>query len=153
MLISRTSLFACGCAVQLATASFAWGGEFSYLRANDEILTIGDSVTAQGFYQAYMQQVLDTLYPGAGIKLVNVGIGGMRSDYGSQALRGYTEKGKPTLVTVMFGVNDTGWRPTDQEEKEKQYVANITAVLDPEQARIVHLAPCTLYFAPFLNVP
>ena len=104
--------------------------EDSFLRKGEEILTVGDSITAQGVYQDYMQRVLDTLYPDAGIKIVNAGVGGMRADGGVQVLTDTLKKQKPTLITVMFGVNDTHWTPTDAEAKAQVYVKHLTGMLE-----------------------
>jgi lysophospholipase L1-like esterase len=104
--------------------------EDSFLRQGEEILTVGDSITAQGVYQNYMQRVLDTLYPDAGIKIVNVGVGGMRADGGVGVLTDTLKKRKPTLITVMFGVNDTHWTPTDAEAKAQAYTKHLTPILE-----------------------
>lgn len=102
----------------------------SYLRSDDQIVNVGDSITAQGGYQAYMEAILKTVYPQNNIRLVNLGRGG--SDAGGQlkALRDYLAANKPSLITVMFGVNDTKWRPADVEQRQQQFVKSLTEYIE-----------------------
>ena len=104
--------------------------EQSFLRKGDVILTVGDSVTAQGVYQEYMQTILDTLYPDQSIRVVNVGVGGMKADGGLQVMKSQLKKSEATIVTVMFGVNDTMWNSAQAEAKAKAFATNISAILD-----------------------
>jgi lysophospholipase L1-like esterase len=118
----------------LGILTLVWPGaavaaERSYLKANDQILTLGDSITAQGVYQDYMQEILNTLYPGAGIRIVNRGVGGMMAPDGIGVLTDYLNTGKPTVVTVMFGVNDTRWDPAGPEEKAAEYVQHMRGII------------------------
>jgi len=45
--------------------------ETAYLRPGDVIVCVGDSVTAAGVYDGFLQAMLDRLYPEAGIRIVN----------------------------------------------------------------------------------
>lgn len=101
----------------------------SLLRAGDEILCVGDSITAQGVYTGFLQQAIDTAYPGQQIRVVNLGVGGMTAPGGVESLRGYLKDHTPTVVTVMFGVNDTGWSSTDAEVKAKNYETALKAYI------------------------
>lgn len=102
----------------------------AFLRRGDVILTVGDSITAQGIYQEYMQSILDTLYPGQSIRIVNVGVGGMKADGGLQVMKSQFKNSGATIVTVMFGVNDTMWNSAEAEAKAKAFSANISAIMD-----------------------
>jgi len=113
--------------------------EPSFLKAKDEILTVGDSITQQGIYQEYMQRILDTLYPGAGIRIVNRGIGGMGAEGGIGVLEEYLRTGKPSIVTVMFGVNDTRWSALDPEGKEAEYIKHLTRIIEIAKANGLNL--------------
>ena len=112
-------LIACCLLVLLATGGWA---QRAFLRAGDEIVCLGDSITAQGVYEHDLQQVLDAVYPGAKIHVVPHGIGGTRSDAGVGELADYLRDHQPTVVTVMFGVNDTGWNSADPEKKIIPYL-------------------------------
>ena len=76
------------------------------LKAGDRIVTLGDSITQAGGYQALMQKVLARFYPELGIEIVNAGIGGHKApDMAARLQRDVIDK-KPTIVTVSCGVND-----------------------------------------------
>ena len=77
----------------------------SYLKKNDVILTLGDSISAMKFYQKQMEDVLAAVYPDAGIKVYDFGSGGKSSSSGLGQLQAGLSK-KPTMVLCMFGVND-----------------------------------------------
>ena len=51
----------------------------SRLKPGDRIVTLGDSITQAGAYQAIMQKVFDRFYPDLRIEIVNAGIGGHKS--------------------------------------------------------------------------
>jgi lysophospholipase L1-like esterase len=118
MLLTWSLLFS------LPTLLLAASADHCYLQPGDTVLCIGDSITAQGVYEAYLQQAVDTLYPGAGITFVNKGQGGARM---AAAVPLLTEglKAKPTLAFIMFGVNDTVWR---LDEQEKKILAHVEAL-------------------------
>jgi lysophospholipase L1-like esterase len=69
-------------------------------------VTLGDSITQAGGYQALMQKVLARFYPDLGIEIVNAGISGHKApDMAARLQRDVIDK-KPTIVTVSCGVND-----------------------------------------------
>ncbi len=76
------------------------------LKAGDRIVTLGDSITQAGGYQALMQKVLARFYPDLGVEIVNAGIGGHKApDMAARLQKDVIDK-KPTIVTVSCGVND-----------------------------------------------
>src|SRR5512145_1606561 len=76
------------------------------LKSGDRIVTLGDSITQAGGYQALMQKVLARFYPELEIEIVNAGIGGHKApDMAARLQRDVIDK-KPTIVTVSCGVND-----------------------------------------------
>lgn len=76
------------------------------LKVGDRIVTLGDSITQAGGYQALMQKVLGRFYPDLGIEIVNAGIGGHKApDMAARLQKDVIDK-KPTIVTVSCGVND-----------------------------------------------
>ncbi len=129
--------------IMTAMASAGMGvpdtGMRSLLRAGDEILCVGDSITAQGVYGGYLQQAVDTAYPGQQIRVVNLGVNGMTAPGGVESLRGYLKDHTPTVVTVMFGVNDTGWSSNDAEQKAKNYETALKAYITLAQEKQFHL--------------
>lgn len=107
----------------------------SYLAKNDRIVCVGDSITAAGLSIAFVEQVLQSLYPGAGITLHNLGKGGARAVNGASALTAYLDKHEPTLATFMFGVNDTQWSEGQAEEKLGQFLAGLEKAVASTSAK------------------
>ncbi len=94
----------------------------SFLRAGDEIVCVGDSITAGGVYEEFLQSTLDALYADAKIRVVNQGVGGLSADGGVGLLKNYLKDHQPTVVLFMFGVNDTGWSDANADAKIKAFV-------------------------------
>ena len=77
-----------------------------HLKAGDRIVTLGDSITEAGGYQAVMKNVLDRFYPDLKIQIINAGISGHKSpDMAARLRRDVIDK-NPTIVTISCGVND-----------------------------------------------
>ncbi|MFN8005517.1 MAG: GDSL-type esterase/lipase family protein [Terriglobia bacterium] len=76
------------------------------LRAGERIVTLGDSITQAGGYQAFMQKVFDRFYPELKIQIINAGIGGHKSPDMAARLRHDVIDQNPTVVTISCGVND-----------------------------------------------
>lgn len=135
--------FGCLLTIAVLVAYLAPGrhamGQSSYLRKGDAILTIGDSVTAQGVFQDHMQQLIDALYPGAGIKVINSGSGGKGAGSGIGPMKAVTKGGRITIVAVMYGVNDTGWSAAGMDAKTAAFVGNLTRIIELAKARGVNL--------------
>jgi len=96
----------------------------------DEIFMLGDSVGAQDGHQDHMRWILDTLYPEAGIKIVNAGSGGKSSGSAVSGLEMYSATGKRTIVTVMYGLNDLRWNWSDMDAKVTNFVQNMTRTIE-----------------------
>jgi lysophospholipase L1-like esterase len=105
--------------------------EDAYLRPHEKIMWVGDSITAQGLYERYVMRVLKTLYPDAGITDVNLGIGGATAParFAGGIPRSVDEE-KPTVMTVMFGVNDTRWSPALDADKVTNYTGGLQQFAD-----------------------
>ena len=114
-------------------------GAEAYLAPHDKIMWIGDSITAQNLYNPMVMQVLATLYPEAGISDVNCGTGGATapSQFGSIPPR--VDKEQPTILTVMFGVNDTRWSVTDEPDKVENYTRGLQQYADLARQRHLDL--------------
>ena len=105
----------------------------SYLRKGDKIFMYGDSVGSQDGHQDHMQWVLDTLYPDAGIKIVNRGSGGKSSGSavtGMQMVPREGAKNRPTIVTIMYGVNDLRWNWSNMPPKIASFTGYITKAIE-----------------------
>ena len=104
--------------------------ETAYLRPGEVVVCVGDSVTAAGVYEGFLQALLDRLYPEAKIRIVNRGQGGQTAAAAANLLQSAIDKEHPTLATFMFGVNDTRWSAGDEDAKAAAFTSGLAAALD-----------------------
>jgi lysophospholipase L1-like esterase len=114
--------------------------EESFLAPHDKIMWIGDSITAQNLYNPYVMRVLDTLYPDAGLTDVNCGTGGATAPTQFGSIPPRVEKERPTILTVMFGVNDTRWSIGNEAEKIEAYTKGLQQYADLAKQKQLELA-------------
>jgi len=118
--------FKCLVAAALCVAAgTVLAADTAYLRSDDQVLCCGDSITAPGTYQKYVQEVLQALYPGNTIALINLGSGGKSAEFGADSIQRYAQAPAPSLALFMFGVNDTGWRLADVDKKVATFTASL----------------------------
>ncbi len=111
----------------------------AFLLPKDKIMWIGDSITAQNLYETYVMKVLKTLYPEAAISDVNYGVGGATAPTRFGGIPEAVDKEKPTLLTVMFGVNDTRWSTGDEQPKIAEYIGGLQKYADLARAKSLPL--------------
>jgi beta-1,2-mannosidase len=124
-----------GCAdslVAVATAP-ASGGAF-YLKGGDTVVFYGDSITEQNLYNQYVELYTATRFPHMRVHFYDAGVGGDRVTGGGggpidQRLERDVFSEKPTVVTIMLGMNDGGYRATTPEI-ESTYVKGHEHILD-----------------------
>ena len=120
----------------LSSLSCANGrAEDSFLRKDDVIVCVGDSITAAGIYAAMLQEALSALYPQAGIRVLNEGRGGDDAEGGASRLASQLKQEQVSIATFMFGVNDTRWSPTDPDGKAKAFITGLKKATDIASAR------------------
>jgi lysophospholipase L1-like esterase len=120
-----------------------------FLRDGDRVVLYGDSITAQRYYTRDVEEFTLTRYPELRVEFFNAGVpgdtvyGGYTGDTTKRLSRDVFPL-KPTVVTVMLGMNDPGYVPFDQHVFDifqtgyKDLLANLTTGLP--QARIVLIA-------------
>jgi lysophospholipase L1-like esterase len=111
-------------ATLLALAFSAQGADF-YLHPNDTVVFYGDSITDQRLYTTYVETFIVTRYPKLPVRFVHSGWGGDRVTGGGggpidDRLKRDVLAYKPTVMTIMLGMNDGRYRAFD-EEIFKQY--------------------------------
>ena len=124
-----------GCAdslVAVATAP-ASGGAF-YLKGGDTVVFYGDSITEQNLYNQYVELYTATRFPHMRVHFYDAGVGGDRVTGGGggpidQRLERDVFSEKPTVVTIMLGMNDGGYRATTPDI-ESTYVKGYEHILD-----------------------
>ena len=105
-----------------------------YLRSGDTVVFYGDSITEQNYYNQWVELYTVTRFPWMRVHFYGAGVGGDRVTGGGggpidQRLERDVFAEKPTVVTVMLGMNDGGYRATT-DEIEQTYVKGYEHLLD-----------------------
>ena len=103
----------------LTFVALAPAEEFS-LKDGDTVVFYGDSITDQRLYTTFVETFAVTRYPQMHVKFVHSGWGGDRVSGGGggtidERLRRDVFAYKPTVVTMMLGMNDGSYRAFDQD--------------------------------------
>jgi lysophospholipase L1-like esterase len=103
----------------LALALCARGADF-YLQPNDVVVFYGDSITDQRLYTTYVETFVLTRYPKLPVRFVHSGWGGDRVTGGGggpidERLKRDVLAYKPTVMTIMLGMNDGRYKPFDED--------------------------------------
>src|SRR5271157_1315750 len=113
----------------IAVVALTWGGTLSAqeaakskdafaLRDGDIVVFYGDSITEQRLYTADIENFVLTRHPGWKVAFINSGVGGDKVSGGwagpvDMRLARDAFAHKPTVVTIMLGMNDGYYRPWD----------------------------------------
>ena len=116
-------------ALSLLITSSTFAQKPAYLRSGDHIVFIGDSITEFGYYGKLVHEALQAAYPDQGLVAASQGSGGKTAAAGMGLLNAYMAKDKPTIVCVMFGVNDTGWAASGAEQKAAAFARNLESFI------------------------
>ena len=140
-----------GCADSLVSVVTAPGsGQAFYLKGGDTVVFYGDSITEQNLYNQYVELYTAVRFPHLRIHFYGAGVGGDRVTGGGggpidQRLERDVYSEKPTVVTVMLGMNDGSYRATTPEI-ENTYVKGYEHLIESihehaPAARITLLGP------------
>src|SRR5579875_3541055 len=106
----------------LGIAQACWGaGKGFYLHDGDRVVFYGDSITEQRYYPVAIETYVRTRFPNLQVKFVDSAVGGARvtgnwaSSSEDESLERDVFPFKPTVVTIMLGMNDGMYRPFDQK--------------------------------------
>jgi lysophospholipase L1-like esterase len=107
-------------AIALAAGVHCAGAQQMALHDGDRVAFYGDSITAQRFYTRYVEDFVLTRYPKLHITFLNAGVPGdtVNGGYTGDAtvrLERDLYPDKPTVVTMMLGMNDGFYMPFDQK--------------------------------------
>src|SRR5438105_8607134 len=102
----------------VAAASVASAQDF-FLKNGDTVVFYGDSITDQRLYTTFAETYVLTRFPALRIKFVHSGWGGDRVTGGGGGpidvrLRRDVFAYRPTVVTIMLGMNDGSYRAFDE---------------------------------------
>jgi lysophospholipase L1-like esterase len=90
------------------------------VKDGDRVVFYGDSITDQRLYTTFVETFIVTRFPAINVMFVHSGWGGDRVTGGGggpidHRLERDVFAYKPTIVTVMLGMNDASYRPFDQK--------------------------------------
>jgi lysophospholipase L1-like esterase len=108
----------------LTLCSFAFAQEAFHLKDGDRVVFYGDSITDQRLYSTFTESYVVTRFPKLDVTFVHSGWGGDRvtggggGDIDTRIQRDVLPY-KPTVVTIMLGMNDGSYKPFDQEIFQK----------------------------------
>jgi lysophospholipase L1-like esterase len=88
------------------------------LRDGDRVVFYGDSITQDGGYSRFVEEYVRTRFPRWDVRFYNAGVGGdtVRGGWAGPVdvrLERDVIALKPTVVTIMLGMNDGGYKPFD----------------------------------------
>ena len=106
-------------------AATGWSAPF---QDGDRVVFYGDSITHGGYYAKMLADFYLTRYPDRAVRFYNAGVAG---DNAGAAMGRFDEdvrRWNPTVVTLMFGMNDS-WRDMYDPErmKDPKYRAGVPA--------------------------
>lgn len=109
---------ALGLAAVPALAQSAGTGDFA-LKSGDRVVFYGDSITDQRMYTLLTEEFIVTRFPDRNIRFVHSGWGGDRVTGGGGGpidvrLDRDVTAYKPTMVTIMLGMNDASYKAYDE---------------------------------------
>src|SRR5262245_20336146 len=113
------------------------------LKSGDRFIFIGDSITHQCLYTQFVENFFYTRYPNLRLHFRNAGVSGDRA---IDALNRFDEdiaEFKPTIATVLLGMNDGSYKDFDKETFDT-YARDMTTLMDKLAAikcRVVLMSP------------
>lgn len=98
-------------------------------KQGDRVVFTGNSITDGGHYHSYIWLYYITHFPNRRITVFNAGIGGDVSRQMLERLDGDVFAQKPTVVTLTFGMNDTGYQNLKGAKADSTYSAKVAESL------------------------
>lgn len=127
-----------------------------YLREGDRVIFYGDSITEQRLYTAFVETYVVTRFPRLNIRFVHSGWGGDRVTGGGGGpidLRLHRDviAYRPTVMTIMLGMNDGSYRPFDNAIFNT-YTAGYQHILDAAKSALPGIRITLIQPSPFDDV-
>jgi lysophospholipase L1-like esterase len=118
-ILRRTAIFGLLTALCPFSIGAAPPGGF-YLHDGDRVVFYGDSITDQRLYTTFIETYAITRFPQMKVSFVHSGVGGDRVTGGAAGpidvrLPRDVVAYKPTVITIMLGMNDGSYRAFDQK--------------------------------------
>jgi lysophospholipase L1-like esterase len=137
-------------------SSVAWAQGNFYLKDGDRVVFYGDSITEQRLYTTFTETYVVTRFPQLNVSFVHSGVGGDRVTGGwagpidlrlSRDAFAY----KPTVMTVMLGMNDGSYRAFD-DKIFKTYSRGYQHILDSVKSALPGIRLTLIQPSPYDDV-
>ena len=140
----------------LAAAGAASAQSGFYLHDGDRVVFYGDSITDQRLYTVFTEAFAVTRFPSQNFTFVHSGWGGDRVGGGGGGpidlrLQRDVIAYKPTVMTIMLGMNDAEYRPFDQNLMDT-YRRGYEHILDVVQGALPKIRITAIQPSPFDDV-
>ena len=139
----------------LLLANRASAADFS-IKDGDRIVFYGDSITDQRLYTTFVEAFITTRFPKTNVTYVHSGWGGDRvTGGGGGSIDRRLERDvlayKPSVVTIMLGMNDASYQPFKAEIFET-YSKGYEKIVDTLQAQLPGVRLTLIQPSPFDDV-
>jgi lysophospholipase L1-like esterase len=139
-----------------ALSSTAWSQDEFDLKDGDRVVFYGDSITDQRLYTTFAETFVVTRFPDRVVDFVHSGWGGDRVGGGGGGnIDTRMERDvlpyKPTVMTIMLGMNDASYRAFDQEIFDK-YVKGMNYIVDRVEAELPDIRLTMIQPSPYDDV-
>jgi acyl-CoA thioesterase I len=114
--------------------------------------TVGPGMLGEEVYHAVVARELERLFPGSGFDVINAGVGGDNTVGGLVRLQADVLDHSPDLVTICFGLNDSGKGEAGLDLFERNLVEIVERVR-AIGAAVVLMTPNMMVTRPNQNVP
>ncbi len=127
-----------------------------YLKDGDRVVFYGDSITEQRLYSTFVESYVLTRFPQLKVSFVHSGVGGDRVTGGwageiDLRLNRDVFAYRPTVMTIMLGMNDGSYRAMD-EEIYNTYRTGYRHILESVRTRFPEIRLTLIQPSPFDDV-
>ncbi len=127
-----------------------------YLKDGDRVVFYGDSITEQRLYTTFTETYVVTRFPQLNVSFVHSGVGGDRVTGGwagpiDQRLPRDVFAYRPTVMTIMLGMNDGSYRAFD-DKIFKTYSTGYQHILDSVKSALPGIRLTLIQPSPFDDV-
>ena len=143
-------------AVLAASAAAQTAPDRFYIHDKDTVVFYGDSITEQRLYTTFVETFVITRYPQLHVRFVNAGWGGENAPGGNGGsadvrLPRDVIPYKPTVMTVMLGMNDGGYVAFN-DERFNRYKAGMEHILEVVKTAFPELRVTLIEPSPYDDV-
>ena len=133
-----------------------WAQGNFHLKDGDRVVFYGDSITEQRLYTTYAETYVVTRFPQLNVSFVHSGVGGDRVTGGwagpiDQRLTRDVFAYKPTVMTIMLGMNDGSYRAFD-DKIFKTYSTGYQHILESVKSTLPGIRLTLIQPSPYDNV-